>query len=120
MSNLTQKLQVIGNRTRSLAVLVGTGAVALTPCLAHAAAGYTLPTSGATGILQNIETTMSQIANFVSQPLGVFVVIVAFIFAACLWIFSPRSGALSYAFRAVAALVVVFNLTAIISYFTYA
>lgn len=93
---------------------------ALAPAAAHAAAGYTLPSSGASGILAQIETKMIELANFVSQPLGVFVVICAFVFAAALWIFAPRSGALSVGFRAVAALIVVFNLTAVITYFTLA
>ncbi len=103
--------------TRSMVPAAAVAAV-LAPALAHAAAGYTLPTSGSSGILAQIETKMTEIANFVSQPLGVFLVICAFIFAAALWIFSPRSGALSVAFRAVAALIVVFNLTAIVTYFT--
>jgi len=95
------------------------GAVIAGASPALAAPGYTLPTSGSSGILASIEQTMTQIANFVSQPMGVFIVIVAFIFAGAMWVFSPRSGALAIAARAVAALVVVFNLTAIISYFTY-
>ncbi len=102
--------------TRAVAALA---AVLLATPGALAAPGYTLPSSGSSGILANIEQTMGQIANFVSQPLGVFIVIVAFIFAGALWVFSPRSGALAIAARAVAALVVVFNLTAIISFFTY-
>lgn len=93
---------------------------ALAPATAHAAAGYTLPASNASGILGQIENKLTELANFVSQPLGVFVVICAFVFAAGLWIFAPRSGALSVGFRAVAALIVVFNLTAIITYFTLA
>lgn len=96
-----------------------TAAAALAPATSHAAAGYTLPGSGASGILGQIETKMTELANFVSQPLGVFVVICAFVFAAALWIFAPKSGALSYGFRAVAALIVVFNLTAIVTYFTF-
>lgn len=86
---------------------------------ALAAPGYALPTSGATGILASIEQSMTEIANFISEPMGVFIVIAAFIFAGAMWVFSPRSGALAIAARAVAALVVVFNLTAILSYFTY-
>jgi len=97
----------------ALAALLGRVAPAL------AAPGYTLPSSGSTGILASIEQSMTQIANFVSQPMGVFIVIVAFIFAGAMWVFAPRSGALAIGARAVAALVVVFNLTAIISYFTY-
>ena len=105
-------------RIKKLASILGASVMTAVPALA--APGYTLPTSGSTGILQSIETTMDSIANFVSQPLGVFVVVAAFIFSACMWIFAPKSGALSVGFRAVAALVVVFNLTAIITYFTYA
>ena len=103
--------------TRKFVAAVAALLSPISPALA--APGYTLPSSGSTGILASIEQSMTQIANFVSQPLGVFIVIVAFIFAGALWVFSPRSGALAIAARAVAALVVVFNLTAIISYFTY-
>lgn len=100
--------------------LTGAGVATLvTIGTAEAAPGYTLPSSGSTGILQSIETSLDNIANFVSQPLGVFVVVVAFIFSAACWIFAPKSGALAIGARAVAALIVVFNLTAIITYFTY-
>lgn len=106
---------------RAIVLLRGVVLVALVAISApaFAAPGYTLPTSGATGILASIEQSMTQIANFISEPMGVFIVIVAFIFAGAMWVFSPRSGALAIAARAVAALLVVFNLTAIISYFTY-
>lgn len=104
---------------KKLAALAGGVASFAVSLPALAAPGYSLPTSGSTGILASIEQSMTEIANFVSEPMGVFIVIVAFIFAGAMWVFSPRSGALAIAARAVAALVVVFNLTAIISYFTY-
>lgn len=89
------------------------------PQAALAAPGYALPTSGATGILASIETTLVELADFMSGPFGVFVVILGFIIAGTLWVFAPRSGALNIAVRAIAAVIVVFNLTAIITYFTY-
>lgn len=101
-------------RIAVLARFVTPGAPFAASAPALAAPGYTLPTSGSTGILASIEQSMSEIANFISESMGVFIVIVAFIFAGAMWVFSPRSGALAIAARAVAALVVVFNLTAIV------
>lgn len=114
-----RKIAAAARAGRARRTATAAAAAVLAPATAHAAAGYTLPGSGASGILGQIETKMTELANFVSQPLGVFVVICAFVFAAALWIFAPKSGALSYGFRAVAALIVVFNLTAIVTYFTF-
>lgn len=115
LTDSTWSMAAAGRRLLPL----GTIALALAARAATAAPGYTLPTSGSTGILADIETSMGELASFITEPLGVFVVICAFILAAGMWIFAPRSGAMAVAFRAVAALLVVFNLTAFIAYFTY-
>jgi hypothetical protein len=82
------------------------------------AQGYTLPTSSATGFLQTLQSKMQELASFVSSPLGAFVVLLAFIGAACSWVFAPKSGAVMVGMRAVFAGLAVFNVTAIISYLT--
>jgi hypothetical protein len=85
---------------------------------ASAQAGYTLPTGTETGFLQQVVTKMQEIASFVSSPLGAMVVLAAFIIAAASWVFAPKSGAVGLGLRAVAAGIVVFNITALISYLT--
>lgn len=85
---------------------------------AFADAGYTLPSSGASGILGNIERWLTQLVSFVTGPGAVAVAVLAFIGAAALWVFAPRGGAIGIAMRAIAATIVVFNLTAITVWFT--
>lgn len=85
---------------------------------AFADSGYTLPSSGASGILGNIEQWLTQLVNFVTGPAAVAISVLAFIGAAALWVFAPRGGAIGIALRAVAATIVVFNLTAITVWLT--
>lgn len=80
--------------------------------------GYTLPSSGASGILGNVEQWLTQLVSFVTGPAAVAIAVLAFIGAAALWVFAPRGGAIGVALRAVAATIVVFNLTAITVWLT--
>jgi type IV secretory pathway VirB2 component (pilin) len=83
------------------------------------AQGYTLPTSTATGFLQQLQTWMQGLASFVTSPLGAFIVIAGIVIAAGTWVLAPKNGALGMGMRAVAAGIAVFNITAIVSWFTF-
>jgi hypothetical protein len=103
---------------------VRTGAVtaltlSLTAGRALAQAQYTLPTTTATGYLQQATAKMQELASFTSSPLGALVVLMGFIGAAAGWVFAPKSGAVGLGMRAAAAGVVVFNITSLISYMVF-
>jgi len=79
--------------------------------------GYSIGTSGGTGFIAQLEALMQSWINFVSGPLGVAVCVIAFVIAAILWVFAPRSGAVGMAVRAIAAVIVIFNLGSIVAAF---
>lgn len=85
---------------------------------ALAGPGYNVQTKGK-GILSNISSTMQDIGNFMSTTMGELAVLGGFVVAAVLWAFAPKSGAVGYAVRAAIAAIIIFNLTAVIAYFTY-
>lgn len=94
-------------------------AVAAVSASANAATGYSITASGSTGILQSIENKVIEICNFSTSTGGIAVCLLGVLIAAFCWVFAPKSGVLQYAARAVIAVVAVFNLTAVISYFTF-
>ncbi|PYD79785.1 hypothetical protein CFR80_14625 [Komagataeibacter oboediens] len=98
---------------------VAGAAVALAPASqAFASPGYSVQTQGS-GILSNIASTMQDIGNFMSTTMGELAVVGGFVVAALLWAFAPKSGAVGYAVRAAIAAIIIFNITAVIAYFTY-
>jgi hypothetical protein len=98
-------------------VAAAAGAI-ITASEAEAAPGYTIQQKG-TGILANVSSTLQDIGNFMSTTLGELACLAAFVIAALMWAFAPKSGALGIAVRGIAATIVIFNLTAIFAYFTY-
>ncbi|WP_256940556.1 hypothetical protein [Acetobacter persici] len=98
--------------------VVAAGALLASTGTALASPGYQVQTKGS-GILSNISATMQDIGNFMSTTMGELAVLGGFVVAAVLWAFAPKSGAVGYAVRAAIAAIIIFNLTAVIAYFTY-
>ncbi|MFT8519939.1 MULTISPECIES: hypothetical protein [Acetobacter] len=97
---------------------VAVGGALLSVSQANAAPGYTIQQKG-TGILANVASTLQDLGNFMSTTLGELACLAAFVLAAVMWAFAPKSGALSIAVRGIAATIFIFNLTSIFAYFTY-
>lgn len=118
---MTHEISTV-RRSTPLSILGGgvaaTAGAIITASEAEAAPGYTIQQKGS-GILANVSSTMQDIGNFMSTTMGELACLAAFVLAALMWAFAPKSGALGMAVRGMAATVVIFNLTAIFAYFTY-